>query len=434
MISKIKSNKSSFILTAVSTAVIIMSAASYSLIANAEDNVLRFDAEKQIEVEENQVAFVPFAGDNTLSNTVLSDLRTTGLKITTENLIGQPHSSVELTQTLPNWQQLGIPYLVVGRVQNSRGNTITEFEVIEVATGRIIRKQQTIVDRDSRTAAHKTAGRIYELITGNKSDFDARIVYIEEKGVGVNKSSSLIIRDADGANPRTITRVTNASIFSPAVSPDGRYIAYSVQLKDNYANLFKYDLLTKQITRLVDLKGSNLSPSFSPDGRSILFSSTVDGDADIYRVSSTGGTPQKIIDLPYDQVQPSYAPNGSFVFVSDHTSPRHPSIYRYTFSGSPTRVSRGGYAANPNYSPDGSKIGYLNGSSAAIMNSAGSTIINFGNTGLDEAPSFSPSNQHVVYAQGKNKSTIVIRPLGGGKTITLQADGVVRSPVWLPNQ
>ncbi len=54
-------------------------------------------------------------------------------------------------------------------------------------------------------------------------------------------------------------------------------------------------------------------------------------------------------------------------------------------------------------------------------------------TGIDEAPRFSPSSERVVYAQGKNKSTIVIRSLVGGDTVTKQADGEVKSPVWIPS-
>ncbi|HJH08761.1 MAG TPA: hypothetical protein K8V12_02735 [Psychrobacter pasteurii] len=402
--------------------------------ANAEEDYdLEVTISKKGEVSKNQVAFVPFAGDSNTSQTIQKDLQATPLKVTSEGLIGQPHSRDDLAATLPAWQQLGIPYMVIGSSKSVAGSTTITFEVIEVAKGRIIKGTQSVTATDSKTAAHKASGRIYELITGKKIDLNARLIYVEEKGSGKSKTSALVLVDADGSNKRVLSRVTDATIYSPAVSPDGRSVAYSVQLKDNSANLWKYDLKTSQLTRLVEMKGSSLNPSFSSDGSKILFSSTVNGDADIYRINSNGGKPELVMSGPYEQVTPSYAPNGSFVYASDHASPNRPSIYRYNFSGSPVQISRGGYATNPNYSPDGTKIGFLSGRNAAIMSNNGSILANFGATGLDEAPRFSPSGERVVYSQGAKKGNLVIRYVDGGKVTTLPTDGIAKSPTWVPS-
>ncbi|WP_201543346.1 PD40 domain-containing protein [Psychrobacter sp. H7-1] len=411
------------------------SAALMSVSAQAAEEEYDLEATitKKGETNQNQVAFVPFAGDSTVSSLIENNLQATPLKITSQGLIGQPHSRDDLAVTLPAWQQLGIPYLVIGSSKQQGGNTSITFEVIEVAQGRIIKGTQMVQGIDKKTAANKAAGRIYELLTGKPIDLNARLVYVEEKGSGKSKTSSLILSDADGSNKRLLAQVIDAAIYSPAISPDGRFVAYSVQLKDNSANLWKQDLQTRQLTRLVDMKGSNLSPSFSPDGSKILFSSTVNGDSDIYRVSSQGGKAEQIISLPYDQLSPSYASNGSFVFVSDHASPNRPNIYRYSFSGSPVQISRGGYAANPSISPDGTKIGYLSGRSAAIMSSNGSNVANYGATGIDAAPKFSPTGERVVYSQGTKNSNLVIRYVDGGKTITLPTEGVAKFPVWVPS-
>lgn len=405
-------------------------------IATAAEDVLYGKIEVEGRAAQNQIVFVPFSGDPTLSNVILNDLQSTGLSSTTKGLIGQPHSSAELGNSLPAWQQVDGRYLVIGSSLSNQGNVEVDFEVIEIATG-TIKGRGTQTGRGLAEAAHKAAGQIYKIITGKESDLNARIAYVKEENTGKNKTSSLVLSDTNGSNPTVIARVTNASIYSPDVSPNGEYIVYSVQFEDNHPQLFRQNLKynTAKVEKVTDLKGSQLSPTYSPDGQYILFSSTADGDADIYQVNSSGGTARKILDRAYDQVEPSYDPSDStgqsFFFASDHASPNRPNIYQAT-GGAIRRISRSGYAANPDISVDGSKIAFLNGNRANIMNSSGSVIANYGSTGIDEAPRFSPNGERVVYSQGSGNSTIVVRPVSGGQPQSFRVNGTAKSPVWVP--
>lgn len=176
-----------------------------------------------------------------------------------------------------------------------------------------------------------------------------------------------------------------------------------------------------------------MSPSFSPDGSKILFSSSFEGNANIYEINAGGGNLTKLIDWPSDDVQPSYAPDGkSFIFASGRVNPNSPKIYRYEFgSGRTTQVSKGGYASTPKFSSDGTQIGFLNGSSAAIMNTSGAVITNIGSTGIDEGVSFSPNGKRVVYASKQGgKGVITIKSLNGGESFGKSGQGIIRSPVW----
>ncbi len=415
----------------------LLFSASSSLVAPsllAAPVVLELDYE--IPVQQNQVAFVPFAGDAVLSSIILNDLSQTELTVTGKDLPQQPHSSSELTGTLPVWQQLGIPYLVVGSTRSDRGKVIADYEVIEVKSGRVLAGKQSLTadnNRDSlRYAGHVIADKVYELITGTPGDFSGRIAYIEESGRGKDKISRLKVMDADGENAKTITEVAG-SIFSPAWSPDSNHIAYSVQRNQSYPIIYVQNVNGGAANVITPYPGSNLSPSFSPDGSKILFSSSFEGSADIYEVSASGGNLRKIIGWPSSEVQPSYAPDGkSFVFVSDRAGFNRPSIYRYEFgSGRTTQVSRGGYATSPQFNSDGSQIAFLSGRSAAVMNSNGRVTANLGNTGIDEAPSFSPNGKRVVYASTQGgKGVLTIKSLSGGQSFGKSAEGIVRSPVW----
>lgn len=65
------------------------------------------------------------------------------------------------------------------------------------------------------------------------------------------------------------------------------------------------------------------------------------------------------------------------------------------------------------------------------MNSGGAITANLGNTGIDEAPSFSPNGKRVVYASKQGgKGVLTIKSLTGGNAITVPSSGTVRSPVW----
>ena len=138
--------------------------------------VLELDYE--IPVQQNQVAFVPFAGDSVLSSVILNDLNRTELSVTSQGLPQQPRSINELSGTLPVWQSLGIPYLVVGSTRTDRGKIVTDYEVIDVKAGRVIEGKQTLsADNNSqslRYAGHVIADKVYELITGIPGDFSGR--------------------------------------------------------------------------------------------------------------------------------------------------------------------------------------------------------------------------------------------------------------------
>ena len=390
----------------------------------------------EIPVQQNQVAFVPFAGDSVLSPIILNDLSKTELKVTSKDLPQQPRSSSELAGTLPVWQSMGIPYLVVGSTRSNRGKIVTDYEVIDVKSGRVIEGKQSLTadnNKESmRYAGHVIADKVYELITGTPGDFSGRIAYIEEIGAGKEKVSRLKVMDADGENAKTITEVTG-SIFSPTWSPDGNRIAYSVQRDKSYPVIYVQSVSGGGATPLTPFPGSNLSPSFSPDGSKILFSSSFEGSADIYEMSASGGQPRRLINWPSSEVQPSYAPDGkSFVFVSDKTGFNKPQIYRYEFgSGRTTKVSSSGYATSPQFSNDGSQIAFLSGRSAAIMNSGGAVTTNLGNTGIDEAPSFSPSGRNVIYASKQGgKGKLTIKSLSSGQSFDIPVQGIARSPIW----
>lgn len=424
--------KNSFYLSLVSTLIPVNGLLALS--AQAETPV--YDVTYRISEQTNQVALVPFAGDTGLSQIISQDLNGTTLATTSDNLPQQAHSIDEVANSLLTWQQTGIPYVVVGNVNNNR----VDFEVIDVVSGASIGGKQSIAlnRSNTRNTAHQVANRIYQLITGKQGDFAGRIAYIEEIGTGASKTSNLVVMDTDGENKHIIDQI-KGNMFTPAWTPDGKYIAYSKQQQDGYPVIYLINANGGNPQPLTP-RGTSMSPSFSPDGSKMIFSFTNynSANAEIHQLNLPLSHPprlKQLTALPSNEITPSYAPDGhSFVFVSDKLGENNPAIYRFS-NGSISKLSSSRYATNPVYSPDGSMIAFLNGTNATIMNNNGQVIQNLGKTGVDGSASFSPNSKRVVYAvhHGGNGS-INIKSLDEGQSYSIPITGKALSPVWSVNQ
>ncbi len=94
-------------------------------------------------------------------------------------------------------------------------------------------------------------------------------------------------------NGATRLLVTDASINSPAWSPDGSRIAVQVRLHDN-TDIFLLDAAGNRLARLTapasatSVAADNVAPAWSPDGRYLAFLSNRDGAWRLYRMNADG--------------------------------------------------------------------------------------------------------------------------------------------------
>ncbi len=83
----------------------------------------------------------------------------------------------------------------------------------------------------------------------------------------------------------------------PSFSPDGKYILYTSIHEDKQADIYKYDLITKNISQFTKTATSEYSPTFMPDGKNI---SVVMIEADsttqrLWKFPIRGGPPSLIM-------------------------------------------------------------------------------------------------------------------------------------------
>jgi len=147
---------------------------------------------------------------------------------------------------------------------------------------------------------------------------------------------------------------------SPAFSHDGKRVLY-VFAEGGRQKVFSCNTSAGDRKVLVDVNGICNWPSISRDGRMLLYGSTRDGNYEIYRArASDGSNPRRLTHHRSQDVRPRFSPDGRrVVFVSNRDGNRE--IYVMGADGSGvTRVTehpeRDDY---PTWHPDGKRIVYV---------------------------------------------------------------------------
>src|SRR5579863_2238463 len=104
-------------------------------------------------------------------------------------------------------------------------------------------------------------------------------------------------------------------IIEPQISPDGKWVAFTVQTVDIALNTKPKQIWLVpvdgggnplQLTR----EGNNDRPRWTPDGRRLLFVSTRSGDSQIWIMDRDGGSPQQITHLSTEASGVTVSPDG----------------------------------------------------------------------------------------------------------------------------
>ena len=88
-------------------------------------------------------------------------------------------------------------------------------------------------------------------------------------------------------------------VGAPAISPDGRHVAFTVREANWDENAYETeiwlgDASTGTSRQLTNARQSSLQPAWSPDGSALAFVSDRDGKRQIYRIAMAGGEAEKV--------------------------------------------------------------------------------------------------------------------------------------------
>jgi len=144
----------------------------------------------------------------------------------------------------------------------------------------------------------------------------------------------------------------------PRVSPDGLHVA--VALVDQQVDIWTYDLLRKTLNRLTDSPSWDAYPLWQPGMRWLAFSSMRDGPASIYRQDLRTGAVEKLVASEYPTYPRSWSPDGRLLAYEEENPRTGFDIWIDAVdSGTKTPFLRTPYnEAGAEFSPDGRFIAY----------------------------------------------------------------------------
>jgi eukaryotic-like serine/threonine-protein kinase len=147
----------------------------------------------------------------------------------------------------------------------------------------------------------------------------------------------------------------------PRVSPDGLHVA--VALVDQQVDIWTYDLVRKTLNRLTDSPSWDAYPLWQPGMRWVAFSSMREGPASIYRQDLRTGAVEKLVASQYPTYPRSWSPDGRILAYEEENPQTGFDIWIYdAASGARTPFLRTSYnESGAEFSPDGRFIAYESG-------------------------------------------------------------------------
>jgi dipeptidyl aminopeptidase/acylaminoacyl peptidase len=138
----------------------------------------------------------------------------------------------------------------------------------------------------------------------------ATLVYARRTGGG---AMALVRRPLDGGDEQVLYARPGAQVFSPAVSPDGRRVAFELH-QDGRRDLAIWE--DGAVRRITDDDALDTGPAWTPDGRYLIFASDRTGIFDLYAWEAATGVVRQVTNVETGAFQPSVSPDGrTILFV-----------------------------------------------------------------------------------------------------------------------
>jgi len=262
-------------------------------------------------------------------------------------------------------------------------------------------------------------------------------------------------------------------VGSPAISPDGQQVAYTIRETNWDENAYETeiwiaDAATGQSRQITNARKSSSAPAFSPDGAWLGFVSDRDGKRQIYRIAMRGGEAERLTSTEEGVTSFAWAPSGTEIAFTmtdpmteamkerekrwgdikiEDQDQRYTHLHLLDVAARTTKqLTKGNFVVGSfEWAPDGLRIAYdrratsdpADGGTADISvidASSGQTQVIVAQEGPDSSPHWSPDGSQIAFvsAMGKpfyffqNNVVAVVQP--GSSSIRSLTDAFDENP------
>ena len=200
----------------------------------------------------------------------------------------------------------------------------------------------------------------------------------------------------------TILFYTNEPVFRLDVTPDGRVVVDQIMVRQNLREvpLPGFAGSERWLTRG---SSQDRQPAYARDGKTVVFSTTMSGNLDIWSVSTEEGALHRLTDDVADDFDPALSPDGKQLIWSSRRSGNY-EIWISNADGTEARqLTRDGVdAENPTMTSDGQWVVYnsYNSARAGIwkIRPDGKDDTRIATEGTAQLPEVSPDGKWVAYS------------------------------------
>nr|BFD30618.1 hypothetical protein GTC16762_02360 [Pigmentibacter ruber] len=349
----------------------------------------------------------------------------------TANIALQPFQAAQ-------WKLLKAEYVIIGKFTpaTSLNKFNIEFRLFDVKSqNQLVGKLYTNLNMKTADIALKRFGDVLVgALTGTPGPFMSQIVFVGKKqssGYG-----QIFIADFDGGNLKQITN-NGAVNISPTWAKDGTKITYT-SYKSGKPEIYNYDLISKQESKLVSNIQNSSGASWSPDGNTIAFSaSTPAGATHIFTMNKFGGNKKLLLDTSQIEVEPAFSPNGKLLAYTSTKFGKPMIFIKDLVSNETKRITYAGwYNASASWTPDSKSIAFasydrdIDRWDLFKIDADGNKIERLTlNQGDNEKPSWSPDGRFIIFQSDR---TLKGARNGPKKLYVMNKDGAFQKALDIP--